>query len=242
MSATSSGAIYFPIFLAGVPVVGYLAISLIHLTRFAVYRQSGQAQFFISSIAGVLLLIVARIITVIFEQSSSQWIAIVCQLWAIYAPFPYSGTLFCSAIFAFFLPIVLNRIWGRQVSATIAAGWHGDLVEGLLQDCMERDELVELTLHSGKCYVGFVQNSGIASMGESDVSIIPLASGYRVPKTKELKLKTFYDGILEEVKNAGLKEDDLRIVFPISEVISARLFSPDVYLAFYSKNLNVPTD
>ena len=57
----------------------------------------------------------------------------------------------------------------------------------LLAESTERQVFVELTLRRGKSYIGLALNSGLQAHNESDVALIPLASGYRDPDTQELK-------------------------------------------------------
>lgn len=98
---------------------------------------------------------------------------------------------------------------------------------------MERDLLIELSLRSGKSYIGFAEESGITAPNrESDVAIIPLASGYRDEKTRELELTTDYASVIEKARSGDLshlEEQDLRVVFPKGEIVSARLFDIEVY-------------
>lgn len=74
---------------------------------------------------------------------------------------------------------------------------------------------------------------------ESDIAIIPALSGYRSHDTHELEITTDYAPvILDFVKRVQVLEDlrdflrDFRIVFPLAEVVSARLFDEDVYRRF----------
>ena len=70
---------------------------------------------------------------------------------------------------------------------------------------------------------------------ESDIAIIPALSGYRSHDTHELEITTDYAPvILDFVKRGQVLEDlkDFRIVFPLAEVVSARLFDGDVYRRF----------
>lgn len=78
--------------------------------------------------------------------------------------------------------------------------------------------------------------SGIASHGESDIALIPVASGYRKEDTHELEITTNYAPVLWEFLEkhgaSGLVYEDFRVVIPMSEIVSARIFDPDVYELF----------
>lgn len=150
-----------------------------------------------------------------------------------FAPFDYSGTVFVSALLALVLPLAINRFSSKERAAKKAAIANGNLIELVIQQGMDAAILIELSLRGGKSYVGFAAESGITAPNrESDVAIIPLASGYRDEKTRELELTTDYASIIDKVNFGGLshlEEEDLRIVFPKGEIVSARLFDIDVY-------------
>ena len=83
-----------------------------------------------------------------------------------------------------------------------------------------------------KSYIGFALDSGVGKYGESDISLIPAASGYRDRKTQELiitdnyskVIKAFTDGpdLIKSVR-------ELRVAIPMSQIISVRIFYPHLY-------------
>ena len=96
-------------------------------------------------------------------------------------------------------------------------------------------------------------NSGLQAHGESDIALIPLASGYREPDTQKLKITTYYAEVIDEwldeleesrewsqeLEESEERLDDLkdfRIVIPMSEIVSARLFDLDVYERFQEES------
>ena len=73
--------------------------------------------------------------------------------------------------------------------------------------------------------------------GESDVALIPLASGYRDQETHELVITTNYAPAINEYLDSDpeipdLIHEDFRVVVPASEIVSARIFSPEIYWRF----------
>ena len=122
--------------------------------------------------------------------------------------------------------------WTRSWLPVPAAYKHGDLIECLLQDSIDDGGLVELSTRNGKSYVGFPQESGIGARDECDISLIPLASGYRQQETGRLILTTSY----AEVLLAGhAPADKFQVVIPVSEVISARHFDPRAHAQFQAE-------
>ena len=95
----------------------------------------------------------------------------------------------------------------------------------------------ELTLKSGKSYIGFVLERQIAAFGESDIALIPMKSGYRDKNTHELVLTTDYISAIRKCLDdrltiPDLHYEDFRVVIPMSEVLSVRIFHPEVFERF----------
>ena len=69
-----------------------------------------------------------------------------------------------------------------------------------------------------------------------NVALLPLNSGYRKEDTHELEITTNYAPVLweflEKHGSSGLVYEDFRVVIPMSEIVSARIFDPDVYELF----------
>lgn len=95
-------------------------------------------------------------------------------------------------------PPILNRFQDQDEATRQAALDKGDLIEILLAESTERQVFVELTLRSGKSYVGLALNSGLQAHNKSDIALIPLASGYRDPETQELEITTYYATVINE--------------------------------------------
>ena len=130
---------------------------------------------------------------------------------------------------------------------------NNSLIELLLAESTERQLCAELSLWNGKSYIGLALNSGLQAHGESDIALIPLASGYREPDTQKLKITTYYAEVIDEwldeleesrewsqeLEESEERLDDLkdfRIVISMSEIVSARLFDLDVYERFQEES------
>ena len=107
----------------------------------------------------------------------------------------------------------------------------------VIASAFRRNRMIELSLKNRKSYVGLVLWSSITKRGRSDVTLLPIASGYRSEDTLELHLTTNYAPLIKKLidKDAEGIDDLLRdysVVLPRSEVCSARLFDPAVYRRF----------
>ncbi len=104
-----------------------------------------------------------------------------------------------------------------------------------LQDSMENYRLAMLTLSSGKVYIGYVAEPPITEIEEkdSDISFIPLLSGYRDAKTREvvsfkIRNKAIYlrledENVLPELEDESSDEEGeiYRVHIPLSQIESA---------------------
>lgn len=131
---------------------------------------------------------------------------------------------------AVLLPLVFNLSYDEIKSARKVAKQNGDFIELLIDHAIVEELPVELSLRSGKSYVGYVIESQLAKQSDVDIVLVPIASGYRKTETRELEITTHYSSIVKEFSKKVIK--DFRIVIPMSELISARLFDREVYARF----------
>ena len=217
-----------------VPVLGgYLFLTRLHYTRYGVLRKSGYHLFFQSAIAGGVLVVTARLTVVVLNIRFPQ----IGPLWKSYVPFDYSGTVALSVLLGFMIPYVANLLYGKEKAERRAAQESGALMELIISESLDRQKPVELTLKNRKSYIGFALGRKIAAVGESDISLIPIKSGYRDKDTHELVLTTDYISTIRRCLDdksmiPDLRFEDFRIVIPMSEIGSVRIFHPEVYERF----------
>lgn len=214
---------------------GYWFLTRLYYTRYGVLRDSGYHVLFKSAIAGCSLVVFARLIIVFLLN---PYIPQAVEIWKSHVPFDYYGTATLSASLGVVLPLLFNRFYGKEMAMRRTARESGNLIELLIRENNESRKLVELSLRSGKSYIGLVLESGIARHGESDVALLPLKSGYRKEDTRELKITTNYAPVIRKSleESSYLVYEEFRIVIPMSEIVTARIFDPDVYELFKSDN------
>lgn len=71
-----------------------------------------------------------------------------------------------------------------------------DYMELLFVESMRSDSLVELTLQSGKAYVGWILNASVPEPERKFVEMLPLASGFRAKGNHKLEFTTNYAVVL----------------------------------------------
>ena len=233
-------------------VGGYWLLTNWNYTRFQLVRDSGYHVLFRSAVTGFVLFSLARTITLFLE---ARW-RDVSELWDLHYLAPFSLEVILSFLLAFLLPIVFNVFYSRQSGAEKAAQDSGDHTELLIAESIERQLPVEISLRNRKVYIGLAIESGIGSGSDSDIAIIPLYSGYRDEETLDLHIETDYLPIIWNYVNEDEEEDaqeeergdeeedgenwipeEFRVVLPLSEIASGRLFDEEVYDKFLAHDL-----
>ncbi len=215
-----------------IPAVGgYWFLTHLNYTRFYVARASGYHLLFRSALFGGLLFLLARIITLGLESFNPRIIG----LWTNHFPDPYSIEVVLSLILGYLLPVIMNLLYSEEQGARKIALESGDYMELLIADSILKGQAIEVSLRNRKSYIGLALESGVKMGGDTDISLIPLASGYRDEDTLDLHIMINYVPVIEKYtgqETAILTEEDFRIVIPISEVVSVRLFVPEVFDEF----------
>ena len=209
-------------------------------TRFIMKRRSGYHLFFWAAIAGMFLHIPGTVVAIV----ENKIIIGSCLFyhpppfcfdkWPLFAPDMYPHIAVYSFLSGFALPVVANLFAPEQEAIDNAAADNGDLLELLLAEAIDRTMPVVLVLKSRKVHIGFALNTGIeAQDGEFDIALVPLVSGYQEPDILVLKLTTYYPPqqlpLPPRLPNRRLQSSiHWSIVIPLSEIVSARIFGPDV--------------
>ena len=210
-------------------LAGYLFLSWFNATRYSLPRETGYHVVFQSALAGVLLFLFARLVVVL----AGTFAPAVAECWKIVVPLDYSGTAAGTFILAAILPLILNKLsrFDRFKAQQKAAEAAGDQISLIIDQAMLQGRLVELSLASGKSYVGSPIQGTFGHRDGGDVALIPIASGYRDTDSRDLVMTTNYaPAINEQLSVRGL--DDLKVAFPMRDIVSARLFDQELYASF----------
>ena len=203
---------------------GYWFLTHCNFTKFRSLRDSGYHVLFRSAIAGLGIFVFAYFVIQIFPDNQ------IFITWQNWIPIENSVALTFTIFISGLLPLILNHFYEDIEAARKVAEQNGDFVELLIDQAINEDLPVEISLRSGKCYIGYVIESQLARQSEVDIVLLPIASGYRKTETHELEITTHYSSIILEFNEKDIF--DFRIVIPMSEMISARLFDEEVYELF----------
>ncbi len=210
---------------------GFLFLHISHLFRFEAQRLDGYRLLFYSALAGLMLVLPARIIVVCLSSTAlSHWSGTL--LWDQIAPFSYSGTSVLSLILAPPLAGVLNLFINAERAKDIEIRRHANYLTKLLHRA-ERETLpLSITLANLKWYVGYVTVSPNLSPSETYFRILPLLSGYRDRETLKTIRTVFYQDVLQDPQ---VDKNDLVVTLPLADVKIAGLFDEDVYDEYFAE-------
>lgn len=227
---------------------GYIIINKAIFFRHKYRRISSQRLVFDSFIAGIILFaatyVIRQLIYYVFPSSTEF-----CHNIVTY--FPYHAKLLGTSVTSFLLAIglvymvnfIINRwfIEYKYNFFTRLIFEIGDELEQLFLESVLEPHLVQITLRNNKVYIGF-----IAEVNEPQktnyIAVLPVASGYRKSKSKQLVITTPYnevvDSLLRDNENTlqqiqgDFEIEYMRIVIKQDEILTANRFDPEVYNLF----------
>lgn len=209
---------------------GYWFLTRFSMTCDRLLRASGYHLVMQSAVTGVFLFAAARVIVLGINcalPEAAGW-------WRSVLPIDYSGTSALALALGLLLPLALNPFVDRSAAQRRASEGEGNLIELVIKDALERDMFIEVSLRTGKSYVGTAMRSGLPASDQADVSLVPILSGYRDKDTAELYLIRTYAREIDEILSGPenlrhLAFSDFRVVVPMQEIVSVRLFDPEAY-------------
>ncbi len=209
---------------------GFLFFHLTHYFRFGAQRLDGYRLLLQTAIAGTCLATLARLINIVFELVLGP--GVLDSAWAIFSPFPFSGTSALALLLGPALAFVWNLFVGKEEAKEIEIGKHGNAFTQLLLRAQKEKQLLSVSLDNNKWYVGWVTESPNLDPQELYFRLLPYRSGYRDRDNLTTVYTTFYDGALNETT---LDKQDLVITLPLKDVKTANLFSEDLYNDYFSE-------
>ena len=148
-------------------------------------------------------------------------------------------------VYALFIGIVAPPVWngagswlskgsGRDRRVRINQASITDPLELLLSRSLLNGEAIQVTLSTGKVYVGYVLAAPDPDLPTKFITLQPLMSGQRDSDGK-VTYTTFYDQILTEFEADPATKDALdsfQQVIPVDKVVTLSGFNLDAYVRF----------
>lgn len=150
---------------------------------------------------------------------------------------------FLSIMFFIVLEFCVLYFYSKNDSVVWAVKKNGDELETLLKDSALNGQTIQITLSNHKVYIGFCEETPIPQK-TNYISISPILSGYRDPKTKKLTITTNYFKVVEEFmkdieEKLELELDEITlntdIVIKQDEIITAGIYEQAVFDKFNKK-------
>jgi hypothetical protein len=200
--------------------------------KFRAQMLDGYRLLFHCSVAGAAILMVARLL--VCAAKIAPWFWTLKPLWNQVVDIPYFGTFALCLPLSYAGALVWNRFSKKdaETQRQEAVRVYGNAFTVLLQEAINQERMVSITLETRKWYAGYVAESPSLRPTETYFSILPILSGYRDKDTLEAKRSIAYDELYgaENVNPA-----DFVVTLPIASVRTASLFDPDVYHDHFSE-------
>lgn len=212
---------------------GYYIISRSYRVKFRQQLLDRQRLLFDSVLYGFVLLLVSYCATTLFCYYFEE----TADLLKLNVPMqvPFLGTSMLSLVLAFTFTAVYNYFADEVKHQKAAIRKLGNEFERLLLTSNEEQTLIEITLNNSKSYVGWVKELPIPTISNF-IRIIPIISGYRTPKSREIVFTTHYLEVYRQfmsgraVKNIEDLEVDL--VIAVGSIINISHFDLEMYEIF----------
>lgn len=229
-------------------VGGYWCIHIFSYTRIRSQMLDGYRLLLESVSVGAVLGFAAYVVIVILDWRFPG----TRNAWHAYAPhLPYAATAIGAAIVGVAGPMSLNAVFHvfgitKEKNRRRAVQRYGNSLQRTLQDALDDERLVCVTLENKKAYVGIVAWLPTLSPTDTYFSLIPIFSGYRDKDTLNLIFTVAYLDIYEK----GFSPSNFKVVLPMANIRSLAFFDPKAYPEFIveqkesgsSANFNVPPD
>lgn len=216
-------------------VGGYWFLSNCNRTKYMAYGYTGYRLFLGSAFFGLVFLFLAKsILSAISPINSINYIISCISEWFIPTGFNLEATL--AMIIGIASPYALNRLLDKHKWANRAAMDRGDVLHTRIYKAISNRQTIEIMMQNGDVHIGFI--SKLEGLDIDFVDLIPLASGYRDEKTKDLVIKRDYSNIMIGIgektifSEIGINHSNLSITLKMSDISAAQYFYPEVYAEF----------
>lgn len=144
----------------------------------------------------------------------------------------------CISVFII-LELIIFRFYSNRDAIAWAVNKNGNELERLVKDSVLSGTTIQVTLSSGKVYIGFCEETPIPQK-TNYLTISPILSGYRDAQ-KKLIITTDYFKVVEDFikkieKDEGVLLDEITlntdIVIKQDEIISAGIYEQDIFDMF----------
>ncbi len=194
-------------------LAGYTFLAISNLTRFRLRRLSGYHLLMWCSYAVPVVLLVEVFLPSLEKRSPLMTAG------------ASVGCVVAAAIVAWLTNRRVSEDRGKEIAANASAGAE---IYRFLKDAMGHHDMTEVTLRTGKCYIG-VPTSSPADL-DGYTHVLPFLSGYRTAN-QELAITSDYSWLYfpDDEEEPVRPTKDYVVLLKTTEVVMVRLFDPLVY-------------
>lgn len=215
---------------------GYYFFVRFHYFKYLQHRSDSQRLLFNSVIAGIFLLVLTYTGRVVADYLFPTLVTAMYRVLPIHLP--YFGTSLATFFVALVVTEVTNAFTPREQAIRKAIDKVGNELEILLMQSFTEAAIMQFTLRNDKFYIGWVAELPLPSKSNY-VKITPAISGYRNDK-KELVFTTEYLGVyasyVQEGRVKDISELNTNVILKMDEILSANLFSIEMYERFNGRS------
>lgn len=207
---------------------GFLLICVNYRLRYLLLPAGGEKFFLACGVFGAVGLLVSAIVAhglkLLFAQCPTPYIHDLHNVWHHWIPYSLAQVL---ALLG--LPLagrLFNSKWDRATAYSLAMAETGDTLEVFFEEAIQANKFVLLSLHSGRVYVGKIEDSIKPLTGRRHIKLVPFMSGFRWPlkttpsddrRPNRIEWTTFYKETVRAVLSVGRTEkrqEALKIKIP----------------------------
>lgn len=244
-----------PLFFTLPLIGGFAFVTGLWSLRWRSARQDSQRLYYRAAVCGVLLAAAVAVVHTLLlawpaYRHGFEWLnaSAFRPLFVTKDPLPESSlairahvALVCvyALLFGIIAPPVLNGLGallsrGRDSRVRINQASITDPLELLLSRSLLNGEAIQVTLSTGKIYVGYVLAAPDPDLPTKFITLQPLMSGQR-DSSGQVDYTTFYDEILTEFEadpDTKGALDSFQQVLPVDKVVTLSGFNLDAYVRF----------
>jgi hypothetical protein len=255
-----------PLFFTLPLIGGYAFVTGFFALRWRSARQDAQRLYYRAAVWGGVLTLVAASLHLLLllwpaYRHGYDWLDVgfLQPLLTVKDPLPAASTLIRShvalvCVYALLFGVSAT-LWGRallwiasrfDVRLSVMANLNAitDPLESLLARSLLNGEAIQVTLSTGKVYVGYVLEAADPDLPTKFIRMQPLMSGQR-NADGQVEYTTFYDQILAEFEANPETQSavaSFQQVIPVDKVVTLSGFNLDAYVHFLAESEGRPGD
>lgn len=231
-----------------IPIItGYFILTYSFLFKYNIQRLSRERILFESILVGLISVVIGFILRILIDffifPNLIPFLLKYLNRLPIEKPLYFWTVVISSLLSLCFFRIVnwlISRYYSEDDPIIWAVNKYGDEIETLFKDSALNGFAIQVTLKNDKVYIGFCEETPIPKL-TNYLKLSPILSGYRESDTKQLKITTDYEEVVNQfIKDIEGKEGkDLEkitlntdVIIKQDEILSAGIYEQNIFDKF----------